>query len=112
MALGPTPKISRLGLAKFFEKKGELYLPEARERRLTRVRQFATFDGRDAARAKRRSPIRTPESALSILRNQIAHGGGITRRAAARLIEVWKPRIDEMLELMAWLSRFRAVLFL
>ncbi len=47
---------------------------------------------------------RTPETSFSALRNRLAHGGGITRAAAARLAGMWGPRFEEAVKGIAWLS--------
>lgn len=37
---------------------------------------------------------RTPETSLSSLRNQLAHGGGVTQKVAVRLLAAWDPRLQ------------------
>jgi WD40 repeat protein len=47
---------------------------------------------------------RTPEASLSALRNQLAHGGGVTQAAAQKLLTVWKPRLQDAFSKFAWLA--------
>jgi WD40 repeat protein/DNA-directed RNA polymerase subunit RPC12/RpoP len=45
-----------------------------------------------------------PEQSLLALRNQLAHGGGMTRAAANELLERWRPWMEELLRRMAFLE--------
>jgi len=54
------------------------------------------LDGADATRA--------PETSFSSLRNQLAHGGGVTRAVGARLLEIWAPRFEAATRAVSWLS--------
>ncbi len=45
---------------------------------------------------------RTARTSLAALRNQLAHGGGVTRAVAARLLEAWTPRVETFVEALAW----------
>lgn len=46
----------------------------------------------------------TAETSLLRLRNRLAHGGGLTRREAARLLQLWQPKFDKTVIQMNWLS--------
>ncbi len=52
---------------------------------------------------------RTAESSLSTLRNQLAHGGGVTRALAARLLAGWHSRLERFVESLAWTASFDLV---
>ena len=45
----------------------------------------------------------TPETSLLRLRNRLAHGGGLTKREAARLLQIWRDRFELVLRAMKWL---------
>lgn len=49
------------------------------------------------------APYRTPETSLSALRNQLAHGGGVTRAVANRLLDAWHGRFAALPGQLAWL---------
>ncbi len=52
---------------------------------------------------------RTPESSFSELRNRLAHGGGVTRRAAERLLSAWQDRFEAAVGKTAWLAEVALV---
>lgn len=52
---------------------------------------------------------RRPETSLSALRNQLAHGGGVTRAVAARLLAVWEPHLGQLVAALAPLSEVALV---
>jgi hypothetical protein len=47
---------------------------------------------------------RTVESSFSQLRNHLAHGAGVTRAAASRLMGLWQPRVEDALGKASWLN--------
>ena len=47
---------------------------------------------------------RTAETSFSRLRNHLAHGAGVTRATAARLLAQWQPRFEDALAKAAWLG--------
>jgi tetratricopeptide (TPR) repeat protein len=49
----------------------------------------------------------TAETSLLRLRNRLAHGGGLTRREAARLLELWQPKFEKMIAAMQWLADWK-----
>ena len=51
----------------------------------------------------------TAETSLLRLRNRLAHGGGLTRREAARLLQLWQPKFDGTVSQMSWLSGWELV---
>ena len=48
--------------------------------------------------------IRTAETSLSSLRNQLAHGGGVTRAAASKLLAAWEERFEAAFARLDWLE--------
>jgi hypothetical protein len=44
------------------------------------------------------------EESLLALRNQLAHGGGMTRAAARNLLDVWEPRLEALPSQLAFLA--------
>ena len=48
--------------------------------------------------------MRTAETSLSSLRNQLAHGGGVTRAAAAKLLAAWGERFETAFARLGWLK--------
>ena len=50
------------------------------------------------------SGLRRPETSLSALRNQLAHGGGVTRAVAARLLASWAPRLRALVTALSPLA--------
>lgn len=44
------------------------------------------------------------ENALVAVRNAYAHGGAVTERRAAALLDLWQPKIDRLVEDAGWLS--------
>ena len=55
------------------------------------------------------SDTRSAETSFAALRNQLAHGGGVTRAVAARLLETWRPRLQSFTEALAWTERLDLV---
>jgi tetratricopeptide (TPR) repeat protein len=51
----------------------------------------------------------TAETSLLRMRNRLAHGGGLTRREAARLLQLWQPKFDGTVSQMSWLSGWELV---
>lgn len=51
----------------------------------------------------------TVEHSLAALRNQLAHGGGMTRSLAARLVDLHAPRFEEAMRAGAWLGDLELV---
>ena len=51
----------------------------------------------------------TAETSLLRLRNRLAHGGGLTRREAARLLQLWQPKFDGTVNQLSWLSGWELV---
>lgn len=51
----------------------------------------------------------TIETSLVMLRNQLAHGGGVTHAVAARLLQLHAPRFEEVLRAGAWLGDLELV---
>lgn len=49
----------------------------------------------------------TAETSLLRLRNRLAHGGGLTRREAARLLELWQPKFEKMIAALRWLADWK-----
>lgn len=45
---------------------------------------------------------RTASTSLSVLRGQLAHGGGVTKTVAARLLDAWERRMDSFVHSLAW----------
>ena len=52
---------------------------------------------------------RVPETSFSALRNRLAHGGGVTKGLAARLLSLWEPRVESLLAQAAWLGELALV---
>ena len=52
---------------------------------------------------------RTPETSFSALRNQLAHGGGVTKVVAFRLLDIWKDKFEEVIVACSWLRKFALV---
>lgn len=52
---------------------------------------------------------RTVETSLASLRNQLAHGGGITRSVASKLLKLHAPRFEEVMRAGAWLREIELV---
>jgi len=53
---------------------------------------------------------RIPETSFSALRNQLAHGGGVTKGVAKRLLAVWQPKFKESISKMSWLGELTLVI--
>ena len=53
---------------------------------------------------------RTPETSLTSARNQLAHGGGVTRGAARKLLDLWRPRILSTMAKARWLAEIDLVI--
>lgn len=51
----------------------------------------------------------TAETSLLRLRNRLAHGGGLTRREAGRLLQLWQSKFDQTVSAMQWLSGWELV---
>ncbi|MEO2163840.1 MAG: hypothetical protein ABGY29_15080, partial [bacterium] len=51
----------------------------------------------------------TPETSLLALRNRLAHGGGMTRSEAERLLGLWRAPFEATIEAAAWLADMRVV---
>jgi WD40 repeat protein len=89
-------------------------MAEAIARRLVGVNlvlpELAPFVMRDLV-ALLDGPVsdRSPESSLSALRNRLAHGGGMTQANAARLSQLWRPRMATFLEQIRWMTDLRLV---
>ena len=51
-------------------------------------------------------PVKPPtaESSFTRLRNTLAHGGGLTKGAASRLLKTWQPQFEAAVEKGAWLG--------
>ncbi len=47
---------------------------------------------------------RTLRSSLLYVRNQLAHGGGMTTQTARELLEIWRPRILDSFARAAWIA--------
>lgn len=52
---------------------------------------------------------RTAESSFASLRNRLAHGAGVTRDSARRLLDLWQPRLEAALVQGAWLGELTLV---
>ncbi|RMG23557.1 MAG: NACHT domain-containing protein [Methanobacteriota archaeon] len=50
-----------------------------------------------------------PQESFVALRNQLAHGGGVTWAVAANLLEQWSPRIDGLIDSLEWLKSLHFV---
>jgi tetratricopeptide (TPR) repeat protein len=48
----------------------------------------------------------TDETSFLKLRNRLAHGGGITRREQSRLLDLWRERVSQALEELAWIAEW------
>lgn len=46
----------------------------------------------------------TPDTSIVALRNLLAHGGGMTRAAARRFLDLWSPRLERVVEALAFLG--------
>jgi len=44
-------------------------------------------------------------SSFSALRNQLAHGGGMTKAAATQLLGIWRGRIEQLFNGLSWLQK-------
>lgn len=47
---------------------------------------------------------RHEENSLLAVRNAFAHGGGVTERRAAALLELWRPKLDDLIGGAEWLA--------
>src|SRR5207302_5236272 len=47
---------------------------------------------------------RSAETSFAELRNRLAHGGGVTRRVAERLVAVWREPLDRVMSRARWLG--------
>ncbi len=54
----------------------------------------------------------TPRKSFTALRNQLAHGASLTRRAAESLVADWGKRFEDAMGRAAWLAEFSVVVFL
>ena len=52
---------------------------------------------------------RTLENSLALVRNQLAHGGGVTRSVAAKLLVLHAPRFEEVMRAGVWLGDIELV---
>ncbi len=52
---------------------------------------------------------RTPETSFLALRNRLAHGGGLTRNEAQRLLAIWQDPFEAMLGQLQWLTQLHVV---
>ena len=46
----------------------------------------------------------TDETSFIKLRNRLAHGGGMTRKESDRLLNLWRERVEELLEQLSWIE--------
>jgi WD40 repeat protein len=53
--------------------------------------------------------LKSPENSLSELRNRLAHGAGLTRKAALGLLKIWEPRFAGVFAQLAWLREVTLV---
>ena len=51
----------------------------------------------------------TADTSFLALRNRLAHGGGLTRKEAERLLGIWQAPFEKMVEALAWLSGVRVI---
>ena len=51
----------------------------------------------------------TDETSFLKLRNRLAHGGGMTRKEQARLMDLWAGRIDSALESLGWMDGWQLI---
>lgn len=52
---------------------------------------------------------RSPTRSLGALRNHLAHGGGVTKALAAKLLEAWGSRFEQALSQAGWLTELDLV---
>jgi hypothetical protein len=52
---------------------------------------------------------RTPETSFATLRNQLAHGGGVTKVVASRLLDIWKDKFEEVVVSFSWVRNISLV---
>ncbi len=52
---------------------------------------------------------RSAETSLTSLRNRLAHGGGITHTLAERLVDIWLPRVEDLMQAAAWLADLQLI---
>ena len=52
---------------------------------------------------------RTPESSLALLRNRLAHGGGVTRTVAQGLLDIWREPLAKAVASLSWLAEISFV---
>ncbi|MFZ2955891.1 MAG: ankyrin repeat domain-containing protein [Candidatus Ozemobacteraceae bacterium] len=77
-------------------KPGEAVVPEIREFVIHDLIPF--YDGT------------TKSDSFEKLRKSLAHGGGITRKAAQKLLDIWKPRFDAVLSKLPWLNDLEMIM--
>jgi hypothetical protein len=51
----------------------------------------------------------TVETSFLALRNRLAHGGGLSRKEAERLIGIWREPFEKAIEALTWLSDVRII---
>ena len=51
----------------------------------------------------------TADTSFLALRNRLAHGGGLTRKEAERLLDIWQEPFEKTIESLVWLSEVRII---